>query len=591
LYYQATEAGEPRLLLDPAGLAEAGGPVYLADFAPSWDGRWVAYGLSGEGQSAETWKVMQVESGQGTADEVRGVQLSNTVWTRDGTGFFYSRFTARSEGDTGGGGFDQLHQLWFHRLGTLQEQDRLVFQRPERPAWNYYPQVSEDGRFLVVTVSEGTSAASGVFLVRLDEQPWVVEDLLPEFDAAYSFVGGDGDNLFFLTDAGAPLGKLVAVDVSKGHKAVVSEVVPPGEHRLEGATLAGKRLYLRYLENVTSQLRMVDLHGQLLGYVQMPEMGSLGGGGGASGSEAIYFSFSSFVTPPTVYRYDPAAQAAVVWFTPSLPVDSARYETRQVLVRSRDGTSLPMFICHRKDVVMDGERPTLLYGFGGFGVSMKPRFDVAPLVWMELGGVYAVPALRGGGEFGEGWHQGGMGRNKQNTFDDCIAAAEWLVANDVTNPRRLAIAGGSNGGLLVGACMTQRPGLFGVALPSVGVFDMLRFPEFTIGWAWVSEYGDVKEPGMLEVLRSYSPLHQVRPGVVYPSTLIATPAHDRRVVPGHSFKFAAALQAHHVGDNPILLRVQDEGAPLGVGRLDPQLEEAADQWAFAFHEMRFVPGF
>ncbi len=592
LYYQAADAAEPRLVLDPAGLmAPGGGKVYLADFAPSWDGRWVAYGVSEEGQSAETWRVLEVQTGRVMEDEIHGVHLSNTVWTRDAAGFFYSRFASRNESAAGEEGFSQLHQLWFHRLGTSQEQDQLVLERPQRPAWNYYPQISNDGRYLVVTVSEGTSAATGVMLLRLDQQQWVMEDLLPDFDAAYSFVGSQGDRLFFLTDLEAPFGRLLAVDVSQGDQPLITEAVPQGEHRLEGATLAGERLYLRYLDNVTSRLRMVDLRSRFLGDVQLPGMGALVGVESSPGSEAVYFNFSSFVTPPTIYRFDPLKNVANVWFATPLQLDPARFQTRQVMVRSRDGTSLPMFLCHRKDMVMDGERPTLLYGFGGFGVSMKPRFDVAPLVWMELGGVYAVPALRGGGEYGEGLHQGGMGRNKQNTFDDCIAAAEWLIANDVTNPRRLAIAGGSNGGLLVGACMTQRPGLFGVALPSVGVFDMLRFSQFTIGWAWVSEYGDVKDPGMFQALRAYSPLHQVRPGAVYPSALIATPAHDRRVIPGHSFKFAAALQAHHIGDNPILLRVQDDGGRSVAGRWDPQLEEAADQWAFAFHEMRFVPAF
>jgi prolyl oligopeptidase len=586
LWWQEGASGELRVLLDPNRLS-FDGSVALADFEPSADGKLLAYGLSTAGSDWQTWRVREVDSGQDLEDTVPWVRLSSTAWTRDGRGFFYSRYPVSVTNGSPASLARQAHELRYHSLGGVPGEDPVVFARPDRPEWNYFARVSEDGRYLVVTVTVGTDTRNGVLVVDLERQPWRVEELLMGFDAAHRFVGNEGQRLFFQTDAGAPLGRLVALDLAQTGSQAFRELVAEGEDVLEAVTRAGERFYLRYLHHAVSRVLVTDLAGRPLEWIAMPGLGSIGGISGSAGAEEVFMVYSSLATPPTVYRHRPGKGAPEVWHVPEVAFDSSRFEIRQVFYRSRDGTAVPMFLAHLRGLAMDGKRPTLLHGYGGFGISMIPRFSVPPLVWMEMGGVYAVPGLRGGGEYGERWHQAGAGRHKQNSFDDFIAAAEWLIAHEVTTSRRLAIMGASNGGLLVGACMVQRPGLFAVALPSVGVFDMLRYARFTIGWAWETEYGAVEDRDVFQVLRAYSPYHNIREGTVYPSTLVATADHDDRVVPAHSFKFIAALQAAHVGDNPVLIRVEPQSGHGPGATLNKQLELAADQWAFAVSEMRY----
>jgi len=584
LSWQEGLEGEPRELLDPNPLS-LDGSVTLADFEPSADGKLLAYGLSTAGSDWQTWRVREVETGEDLHDQVRWVKLSTTAWTRDGRGFFYSRYDAPPTNGSPGV-VRRTHKLAYHTLGTAQEDDSVIIDRPDHPDWNYFARVTEDGRYLVVTVAVGTDARNGILLVDLERKPWEVVELLMDFDAHYRFVGNEDQRLFFHTNAGAPLSRLVALDLGRSGPRAFQELVAQGEDVLEAVTLAGRRFYLRYLHHAVSRILAVNLEGRPIEWISLPGMGSIGGLSGSAEAEDVFLAYSSFTTPTTLYRYHPDGETSEVWHTPELAFDPARFETRQVFYRSRDGTTVPMFLTHLKGLSMDGNRPTLLYGYGGFGINMTPRFAVPPLVWMEMGGVYAVPNLRGGGEYGESWHRAGMGQHKQNVFDDFVAAAEWLIANDVTNSRRLAMMGGSNGGLLVGACMTQRPGLFAVALPSMGVFDMLRFARFTIGWAWVPEYGSVEDLEMFQVLHGYSPLHNIREGMVYPSTLVTTVDHDDRVVPAHSFKFIAALQAAHLGDNPVLIRVETQAGQAPGRAISKQLELAADQLAFAARELR-----
>lgn len=584
LSWQDGEAGPVRVLVDPDPLASVGRAV-LSGFEPNPDGTQVAYGVSEAGATGETWRVRDVASGQDLADAVQSVNLSTVAWRIDGAGFFYSRPDDAGSLDDPSASQPAVSMLCFHQLGTLQTNDAVILHRPDRSEWRLLPQVTDDGRYLVITVVAGTDSKEGILVLDLAAPDAAVTEVLMDFDASYRFVGNDGSRFFFQTDAGAPLGRLIALNLDRPERSAWEELVSEGDDLLEAVTRVGDRFILRYLQQAVSRVALADLEGRIVAELGLPGLGSVAGFRGSSADRATFFSFTSFTTPTTLYRYDLDQRTTAVWHAPRLDFDPAAYETRQVVVRSRDGTLVPMFLSHRKGLAMDGNRPTLLQGFGGFGVNMKPRFSVAQMVWMEMGGVYAVPNLRGGGEFGEAWHRAGQGVHKQKVVDDLIAAAEWLIASEVTSPRRLAIMGTGNGGMVVGACLTQRPGLFAVALPSAGVFDLLRFARFTIGWAWVSEYGDVGDPEAFRVLLGYSPLHNVREGTVYPSTLLTTAAHDQFIVSGHSYKFAAALQAAHAGDNPVLIRILPVVSQNTEGPVDPSLEEAADQLAFAVKEL------
>ena len=576
LYTQESLEAEARVLLDPNTFSEDG-TVALSGIAISRDGRYLAYGLSCSGSDWQEWKVRDIETGEDLPDHLRWVKFSGASWTLDGQGFFYSRYDEPAPGSEYESA-NYFQKLYYHRLGTSQSEDVLVYHRPDQKEWGFAGGVTEDGNYLIISVWRGTDPKNLIFYKDLRDPQSPVVELIREFEAEYSFVGNDGSRFWLLTDCQAPRRRLVAIDLEQPDR--VQEVIPEAEETLQGVSLINNQFVAFYLKDAHTQIKTFALDGSYLGEIPLPGLGSASGFGGKRYDTETFYTFTSFTTPPTIYRYDFTSGTSTLFRQPQVDFDPQAYEVQQVFYTSKDGTRIPMFLVHRRGLARTGDHPTLLYGYGGFGISLTPSFSVGLVAWLEMGGVYAQPSLRGGGEYGEEWHQAGTKLNKQKVFDDFIAAAEWLIAHGYTNPAKLAISGGSNGGLLVGACLVQRPELFAAALPAVGVFDMLRFHKFTIGWAWISEYGSPENPEEFKALYAYSPLHNLKPGTAYPATLITTADHDDRVVPAHSFKFAAALQAAQGGSQPILIRI-DTKAGHGAGKPTSKLiEEAADRWAF-----------
>jgi prolyl oligopeptidase len=577
LYVADSLEGAPRILLDPNALS-ADGTVALTAAAVSRDGRRLAYGLASGGSDWTEIRVRDVDNARDLADHLRWVKFSGISWRRDGSGFYYSRYDEPREGQA----LEEANyyqKLFFHRLGDLQEKDALVYERRDQKEWGFGGTVTEDDRYLVIHVWKGTDPKNAVFYSDLETGGPVVE-LLRDFDASYDFIGNDGPLLWFRTDLEAPRGRLIGIDLRSPDRSTWREIVPQGRDTLLSAALVGERFVVHYLKDARSEVRLFRLDGKEDRSIPLPGLGTASGFTGRRADRETFFAFSSFTQPAAIYRYDFSGGKIGVYRKPPIDTRPGRYETRQVFYISRDGTRVPMFITHRKGLKRDGSHPAYLYGYGGFNASETPEFSVANLVWLELGGVYALANLRGGGEYGEDWHQAGTRSRKQNVFDDFIAAAEHLIAERYTSKERLAIGGGSNGGLLVGACLNQRPDLFAAALPAVGVMDMLRFHKFTIGWAWTSDYGSPDDPEDFKALRAYSPLHNLRPGARYPAVLITTADHDDRVVPAHSFKYAAALQAAQAGSAPTLIRIETR-AGHGAGKPTTKLiEESADRLAF-----------
>jgi prolyl oligopeptidase len=580
LYWLDSLEVEPQLLLDPNQLS-ADGTVALTGYSVSDDGRLLAYGLSASGSDWQEWRVREVEAGRDLDDYLAWVKFSGASWTGDNAGFFYSRYDEPAEGAEYKGA-NYYHKLYYHRLGTTQASDELVYERPDQKEWGFDGQVTEDGCYLVISVWRGTDRENGVFYRDLEHDGRVVE-LLDRFDASYLFAGNDGPLFYFMTDLEAPLSRVVGIDITRPDPSNWQEIIPESSDALQAVSLVGGRFAARYLHDAHSRVVVLDKAGNRLHEVDLPGIGTVEGFGGRHDDPETFYLFTGFTTPGTVYRYQVDSGQGEVFRQPRIGFEPEAYVTHQVFCRSQDGTRIPMYISHKQGLALDGNNPTYLYGYGGFNIPLTPAFSVSHLVWMEMGGVYAQANLRGGGEYGKPWHEAGMKLRKQNVFDDFIAAAEWLIENRYTRSPRLAIGGGSNGGLLVGACLTQRPELFGACLPRVGVLDMLRFHTFTIGWAWASDYGSPDDPEEFQALLAYSPYHNVKPGMAYPATLIATGDHDDRVFPGHSFKFAAALQAAQAGPAPTLIRVETK-AGHGLGKPTSKLiEEAADLWAFLVH--------
>jgi prolyl oligopeptidase len=577
LYTVTSLDAQPQMVLDPNTLS-ADGTVALSGLQVSPDGKFIAYSLSASGSDWQEWKVRDVETSKDLSDHLKWVKFSGASWTRDGKGFFYSRYD-EPKGDTLKS-TNYFQKVYFHKLGTLQTEDVLVYERPDQKDWLFGGTVTDDGNYLIITVFQGTDVKSRVYYKDLKAKDTPVVKLLDDFDAAYNFVANEGSRFWFQTDLQAPRGKLIEIDTAKPARSNWKVVVPEGKETLQGTSFVNNKFVLNYLKDAYTQVKIYDVNGKLVNEVGFPEIGSAAGFGGKATDKETFYAFTSFTTPTTIYRYDMTTGKSTIFRQPKVDFNPADYETKQVFYKSKDGTKVPMFITHKKGLKLDGNNPTFLYGYGGFNISLTPAFSVGNLVWMELGGVYAQPNLRGGGEYGEDWHQAGMKLKKQNVFDDFITAAQWLIDNKYTSAPKLAIGGGSNGGLLVGAALTQRPDLFGAALPAVGVMDMLRFQTFTIGWAWVSDYGSSDNPEEFKALYAYSPLHNIKPGTSYPPTMITTADHDDRVWPGHSFKFAAALQAAQAGDAPILIRIETK-AGHGAGKPTSKLiEETADRWAF-----------
>ena len=587
----------PQVLLDPNTLSKDG-TVALKSYVISHDGTLMAYGLSAAGSDWEEWRLRDVATAKDRPDVLKWVKFSSASWSRDGKGFFYSRYAEPDE-STKLQSVNFFQKLYYHRVGTVQSEDILVYERPDQKEWKFDGEVTEDGRWLVITCTQGTDVKNRVLLADLKSRATPVtteglkqrpvRPLLMDFDSSYNFVGNDGSVFYFQNDLGAPRGRLIAIDIDQPERARWRVIIPESLDTLSHVSILNHQFITTWMHHAHSSVRVYNKLGKLIRDVELPGLGTASGFSGHPTDTETFFSFASFTQPSTIYRHNLATGESKIFRSPVVQFDPKDFETSQVFYQSKDGTRVPMFISHKKGLELNGQNPTLLYGYGGFNISLTPAFSPATLAWMQMGGVYAQPNLRGGGEYGEDWHQSGTKLRKQNVFDDFIAAAEWLIEHQYTSSRRLAISGGSNGGLLVGACLTQRPELFGACLPAVGVLDMLRFHKFTIGWAWVSDYGSSEDADQFRALYRYSPLHNIKQGRSYPPTMILTADHDDRVVPAHSFKFGAALQSAQSGPAPILLRI-DRKAGHGAGKPTSKLiEEAADRFAFLFKSLRIDP--
>lgn len=596
LVVQDDAKAAPRVLLDPNLLA-ADGTVALTQYELSPDGRWLAYGTAAAGSDWNEFRVRGVADGKDHPEVLRRIKFSSIAWTKDGKGFFYSRYPQPPQGAEAGTFDDLANQaLYYHRVGTAQDEDVLVYAVPGKPKWGYQADVTDDGRYLVITIWRGSADEYRIHVRDLGDPLAPTLDapvlrLVDRFESDYTLIGSVGSRLYFRSNAGAERGRIVSADVDAALPDRWREIVPQQADTLQYALFAGDGIVALMMRDAASRLLRYDLDGTPRGEIALPGPGSvpelsLGGVqiSGAPGDDELFYAFTSFNQPATNYRHDLKRNRGGVYQPLQLNFDPDDYVTEQVFYPSRDGTKIPMFISYRKGVKRDATTPALLYGYGGFNVSLTPTFSVPNLVWMEQGGIYAQANLRGGGEYGKSWHEAGTKARKQNVFDDFIAAAEYLVREKWTAPRHLAISGRSNGGLLVGATLNQRPDLFAAALPAVGVMDMLRYHRFTIGWAWAGDYGTAETKEGFDYLYPYSPVHNVRDGVNYPAVLINTADHDDRVVPGHSYKYAAALQrAQSDPGRPILIRIDvkaGHGAGKPIGKL---IEEEADRLAFIRH--------
>ncbi len=638
-----------RVLLDPNALS-ADGTVALSGTAASDDGHYLAYSISTSGSDWQELHVRDVNTGRDLPDTVKWVKFSGLSWTHDNKGFFYSRYDEPTSGNKMTN-TNRNHKLYYHRVDRPQSRDELVYDRPDQPDWLFDGTVTDDGQYLIITVSQGTDVRTRLYFIDLDNpgKPQIdnpVVRLIDKLDAEYSFVGNRGTNFYVRTDRNAPKGRIVAISIDNPREERWNTIIPESKDALVSASTAGDDIVGNYLQDAHSSVRFFSAsrndqldqrprgqrtqqqprnpgsvyddtstaplvlreRGQALGggftqrgELPLPGIGTVGDIQGRQGDDEMFYSFTSFLNPTTIYRFDLKSRKNEIFRAPKMVFDPTPYETRQVFYTSKDGTRVPMFITAKKGIQLDGTNPTLLYAYGGFNISITPAFSAANVAWMEMGGIYAVANLRGGGEYGKDWHEGGMLAKKQNVFDDFIAAAEYLIKEKYTSTPKLAIRGGSNGGLLVGAVMTQRPELFGATLPEVGVMDMLRFQKFTIGWAWTSDYGSSDNAEQFKYLRAYSPLQNIKPGTCYPPTLAFTADHDDRVVPGHTFKFVATLQAAQGSNmsvsqtntpacaNPILVRIETK-AGHGAGKPTTKLiDEAADRFAFLVKELHMRP--
>lgn len=642
--------GEPRVLINPNELSKDG-TVALGGMAFTDDGDKLAYTVSTSGSDWVEIHLRDVATSKDAPDVIKWVKFSGADWTKDGQGFFYSRYD-EPKTDTALSGVNKYQKLYYHRVGQPQEKDLLVYERPDQPDWGFGAGVTEDGQYLVLSISEGTERKNRLFVrdlkaIGIDYKPTEFDqtlrgmereagapyyksmmdkdatpeqkkaareaslkaladraakvkshggmahgfhELLTDFDAQYGVIENDGTTLYMFTDKDAPRGRVVAIDMARPEPANWREIIPQQAETLLGVNMLNNdMLVASYLKDAASLIKIYAISGKPIREVKLPGLGTAGGFGGKRKDKDTFYSYTSFNAPPTIYHYDMVTGESKLFRQPKVDFNPDDYEVKQVFFNSKDGTRIPMFITHKKGLKLDGTNPTYLYGYGGFNISMRPSFSISNLVWMEMGGVYAMANLRGGGEYGKAWHDAGRLANKQNVFDDFIGAAEWLIANKYTTNKKLAIGGGSNGGLLVGACMTQRPDLYGACLPDVGVMDMLRFHKFTIGWGWTADYGCSDIAEQFAWLIKYSPLQNIKPGTNYPATMISTADHDDRVVPAHSFKFAAALQAAQKGDAPTLIRVQTK-AGHGAGKPTTKIiEEVADKWAFLVKNLGMEP--
>lgn len=573
-----------RVLIDPNQWS-ADGTIALSSYSPRDDGKFLAYARAEAGSDWQEIFVLDVESGKPLDDHLKWARFTQLAWARDGSGFYYNRYPEPDEGQTyQSAALNQM--VYFHKMGTNQSEDQLVYHRPDHPDWSFGVAPTDDGEYLVLEISRSTDPQNQVLVRAASETgdaPFTA--LIDDFENQFSFIGNEGSRFFFLTDFEAPKKRIVAMDLETPGRDHLIEIVPSRESVLERASILNGRIMASYLVDVLTEVNVFDLQGASLGAIVRPGEGTMVGFGGDQSDTETFFAFTSYNTPAQIYRYDVLSGAIELIREPNVKFRSSEFAVEQVFYESKDGTRVPMILAYRKDLDRNQPQPTLLYGYGGYSISILPAFRPEYIAWMEMGGVLAVANLRGGGEYGEEWHLAGKTVNKQNVFDDFIAAAEYLIREGRTSSQKLAIMGGSNGGLLVGAVEVQRPDLFGAAIPMVGVLDMLRFHQFTAGQFWRDEFGDIEKEDEFKAMLAYSPYHNIKPGTKYPPTLIMTADTDDRVVPMHSFKFAAALQAAQKGHAPILLRIE-ERAGHGAGTpVSKQIEVATDRWAFLAKEL------
>ncbi len=579
LYRAAAPGAAGEVFLDPNALSDDG-TVALADVSFSEDGAYLAYATAASGSDWVVIRVMNTADGSLTDDRIEWVKFSGATWTPDSKGFYYSAYDEPKAGVYSSK--NESQKVYYHALGTPQSADRLIYSDPQHPLRYFSAWPSDDGRWLFVIGSEGTSGSE--ILYRRSNEP-TLRVLLPGFDHDYEIVDCIDDKLYLRTNRDASNYALVAVDLNHPERPFATVIPENDRHLLESVSTAGGQLFATYLEDAQSQVYQYGLDGKLIRKVELPAIGTVGGFFGKKEDTELYYSLTNYTAPATIYHYDLASGETTLYKAPQVNFDPERFVTEQIFYPSKDGTMVPMFVSHRKDMKLDGQNPCYLYAYGGFQINLTPGFNPSAILFMEQGGLYCVANLRGGSEYGEAWHKGGMLANKQNVFDDFIAAAEYLIENKYTSSDKLAIAGGSNGGLLVGACEVQRPDLYAVCLPAVGVMDMLRYHKFTIGWGWAVEYGSSDDEEQFSYIYKYSPLHNIKEGVSYPATLITTADHDDRVVPAHSFKFAAQMQHCQAGDAPILIRIESK-AGHGAGKpTSKRIDEAADSYAFLFQNI------
>lgn len=578
VYYREGKEGEEKVLIDPNTLS-ADGTVSISLMGASRDDRYVAYLWQEAGSDWARIKVRELATNTDLPDELNWVKFSGASWWKDG--FFYSRYPEPTAG-TELSGKNEYHSVYYHKLGTPQSEDELIFSDMDHPRRFHSFSVTEDSKYGILTISEGTDNFE-TWYKDLEAGGKEFKPLFTGFTNKSTVVDHRDGRFYVHTNVNAPMYRFVEVDLAKPAVDNWKDIVPERDYLLQGVSRGGGYFFADYLKNATTKIYRIDYQGQGETEIALPGLGSAGGFWGKKEEMELYYSYTSFTYPTTIFKYDVATGSSEVFYKPDLKFDPAQFEEKQVFYKSKDGTDVSMFIVHKKGLALDGQNPTLLYGYGGFNIPLGPGFSVSNIILLENGGVYALANLRGGGEYGEEWHEAGMKMKKQNVFDDFIAAGEYLISEGYTSPQKLGIHGGSNGGLLVGACMTQRPDLFAVAMPAVGVLDMLKFQKFTIGYAWVDEYGSSEESEeMFNYLKSYSPLHNLRPQVQYPATMITTADHDDRVVPAHSFKFAATLQEMHTGPTPVIIRIEEK-AGHGAGKPTSKvIEEQADKWAFFF---------
>jgi prolyl oligopeptidase len=591
LYTQSSLDGDAELLIDPNTWSDDG-TVALSGYYPSKDGSHIAYTIQDGGSDWREAKVMNVETGAVLDDHLEWLKFTGLSWTADGSAFYYSRYPATAAEEK----YQSLNKnmkVYLHRIGTSQDEDEVVYERPDNPDWGPRGEVTDDGEHLVITISVGTDDRYSIVHQDLTDPEAEPVTIIEGFDYDYSLIGNIGSELYFRTNNGAPKNRLITIDVNQPDPRNWREVIPEAEDVLDDVNLVGGRIIAEYMQDAWSVVKIFELDGSEAGVVNLPGIGSAYGFNGKLDDPETFFGYASFNMPSTIKRLDVSTGEVEVFKKPEVDFDPDDYQVEQVFYTSKDGTRVPMFISHRKDVVPDGNRPTMLYGYGGFNISIQPSYSTTRLAWMEMGGIYAVANLRGGGEYGEEWHQAGTKLNKQNVFDDFIAAGEYLIENNYTNSDKLAIFGGSNGGLLVGAVTNQRPELFGAAIPAVGVMDMLRFHRFTAGRFWTDDYGSADNPDEFVALRAYSPYHNIRDGAEYPAILVTTADTDDRVVPGHSFKYSAAIQKAQGGNAPVLIRIETRAGHGAGVPTDKVIEDYADRWAFLVRnlDMRLPEGY